>query len=169
MVVALIGAVLLITVVATGFAIVTEGWLRITAAAFIAVGFMLISSSVTGRATRIGEALFVATPGGLLAIVALCFWTYLQPFPYSTIFNFTWIGLGYLGLPWIFVGPFIMYRAKTRLWVQIPNLGANQPVNAPGPKADKSGQPLVTVTWALVIATIMTSIISWFLTHFVGP
>ena len=165
MIVALIGVALLITTQATlGYS--SEGWFLIAAAAFIAVGFMLIGSGMTGRASRLGEALFVATPGGLLAAVGYIFVQYLQPFNFSLIFEFTWVGLAFLGLLWIIVGPIFMYRAKTRLWVGTSDPSVNESVAAPNPEPDRSGSRLVVATWFLVLATLLGSIISALLIHF---
>jgi len=74
-----------------------KGWFLIAATAFIAVGMMLIGSGMTGRASRLGDALFVAVPGVFLAAVGFTFVKYLQPFDFALTFVFTWEALAFLG------------------------------------------------------------------------
>jgi hypothetical protein len=162
MVVTLIGTALLIaTIFVVGLNDRSEDWLFLAAEAFIAISFMLVGSGIPGRYFRLGEALFVATPGALLAAVGFTVLAYFQPSTFSVIFVFTWVSLMFLGLLWIIVGPIFMYRAKTRLWVSDTGSDAGESVGMPKPGTDRSGSHLVVARWFLVAATLLGSIASW--------
>ncbi len=166
-IVALIGIALLITVQVVSLdSLSSEGWFLIAAAACIAVGLMLIALGMTGRASRLGEALFVATPGGLLAVVGFTAVHYLEPFQFSQVFELTWVCLAFLGLLWIVAGPIFMYRAKTRLWVGTVAPDANK--SAPIRALESSRPRSDLATWFLVFATILGPVLAWSLIRFLG-
>lgn len=145
----------------------TEGWLLISTAALIAIGLMLIGSGMTGRAARLGEIIFTATPGGLLAAVGFTVTAYLRPIGASPVFMLTWISLAFLGVLWIIVGPIFMYRAKTRLLVGSSDRDANESVPIPNHEANTSRSGTVA-TWFLVLATVLGPPLSVLLNHFLG-
>jgi hypothetical protein len=64
MIMLLLGAAALVTgLSAPLYPDASEGWLLIVASVAAASGLLLIGSGMTGRAARLGEAVYVATPG----------------------------------------------------------------------------------------------------------
>jgi hypothetical protein len=166
MIVLPIGAVLLITSqVAPLYPGTSEGWFLITGSALAAVGLMLIGSSVTGRGFRLGEAVYVATPGALLAVVAFTIREYFSPYYYSQYFEFIWTGVAFLGLLWIVVGPILVYRIRTRLWGTPASQNSNEGVTGNNSETGRSRSWLTIATWFLVLATILAPIEIWLLPH----
>jgi uncharacterized membrane protein len=167
MLLALIGFALLITEVAITFdSLSSEGRILIAAATFVAVGLMLIGSGLTGRASLLGEAIFAAMPGGLLAAIGFTVATYLQPFNYSQ--DFIWIGLGSFGLLWMIVGPIFTYRAKTRLWIRNPRPGANESATIPSPQVAGSRSRLTPYQRYMILVTFVGPSMAVLLGYFLG-
>lgn len=167
MVVSLIGAAVFIaSQVAPLYSITLEGWLVIAGSAFIAVGLMLIGSGLIGRAARLGDALYVATPGGLLAAVGFTVAIYLQPaYIVSQYAQFTWIGVAFLGLLWIIVGPIFVYRMRTRLWAAPVSQNSKESAVGKSLETDRTRSGVTIATWFLVAATLATPVINWLLTR----
>ena len=164
MIMLLIGAALLVaSLVAPVYPDASEGWFLIAGSALAAMGLMLIGSNMTGRGSRPGEALYVATPGALLAVVGFTIKVNFSPLYYSYYFEFIWTSVALLGLLWIVAGPIFVYRIRTRLW--------NTPVSHDSDKSDQRGNSetnssrswLTIATWFLVFATILAPIVNWLL------
>jgi hypothetical protein len=170
MIVSTIGAAILISAsFVTFYSLSAKAWLLVAAAGLIAVGFMLTGSGLPGKAAVVGDVLFFATPGGLLAAVAFTFAAYLPPDNSGyQIFLLTWIGLAVLGLLWVFVGPIVMYRVKTRLWVRASDPQSNGSVTVRAAEKDRSDPRIVAANWAIVAATIVGPIIAVILAHYLG-
>lgn len=152
--------VIIFTLIVPLYSLSSQGWLLITGAAFSAVGLMLVSASIRAHAPRLGEAIYVATPGGLLAVVGFTVAQYLQPINYSQYSELAWVGVAVLGLLWIAIGPIFAYGLKARLSGETSRADISEANSEQSNIENRSTASLTVATWLLVFVTIASAVIT---------